>query len=245
MRRTTTLFVIAVTLIAAGLAPEAVAEPTAITTCQTLGQPGSYVLKQNLTATGNCLVIMADFVTIDLAGFSITGSGSGNAIMNFVGTGPQRGFPGMAVRNGTISNFSQAVFAFSVPEDEGAIVEGLRISGVGGGIGARGIVKGNTVNCGAGSGVGISDFGTVAGNRVINCGGDGINAVGVVSGNTVESNGTGIFIQGLAIGNSAIGNGVGISATCPSNVTDNVAINNGKNLVLSGAGCKTKNNVAP
>ena len=54
--------------------PEAAARETKITTCQTISQPGSYELANNLTATGDCLVITADGVTIDLAGFSIVGS---------------------------------------------------------------------------------------------------------------------------------------------------------------------------
>ena len=52
------------------LAPGADArEPTPIRTCQTISEPGSYELAHNLAATGACLMITADFVTIDLAAF--------------------------------------------------------------------------------------------------------------------------------------------------------------------------------
>jgi hypothetical protein len=42
--------------------------PAKIQKCQTINKPGSYKLVRNITATRNCLVITADFVTIDLAG---------------------------------------------------------------------------------------------------------------------------------------------------------------------------------
>src|ERR1700752_3140687 len=80
------------------LAPLAVARadgreegPTEINQCQTISQPGSYQLVKNLTGPVNgnadCLVIAASFVTIDLAGFTMTGGntqsprGSGTAIL--------------------------------------------------------------------------------------------------------------------------------------------------------------------
>jgi hypothetical protein len=44
-------------------------EPIPIKACQTISQPGSYELANNLTSSGDCLVIAANFVTIDLAGF--------------------------------------------------------------------------------------------------------------------------------------------------------------------------------
>ena len=83
MRRPAELFPIALALGAMVLAPGAGAReegPTEIERCQTISQPGSYVLVHNLTATGDCLLINADFVTVDLAGFAIIGSGTGTAI---------------------------------------------------------------------------------------------------------------------------------------------------------------------
>jgi hypothetical protein len=244
MGRTAALFPIALAIVAAHLAPEAGAQPTGIATCTTINQSGSYVLQNNLTTTGDCLVITAGFVTIDLAGFSITGSGPTVGTAIGIPIGPQ-GFPGIAVRNGTISNFEFGVSIGSHPTDEGGIVEGLRVADVQEGIFAIGIVKGNTVNCGPESLLGIGGSGTVTGNYIANCGSVGIGTIGAVSGNTVVSSGTGISVQGTAIGNSAMGNTVGIAATCPSLLVDNVATNNGTNLVLHGTGCKTEDNVAP
>ena len=256
MRRPAAVFPIALALGAMILAPRAGAQaqgPTEIATCQTISQPGSYVLVHNLTATGDCLKINSDFVTIDLAGFAIIGSGDGTAIQ-FVGPTPQTPRRGFAARNGTISGFATGVQFIRIGGTDGAIVEGLRIFGTAGGtagldgILVRGaVVRGNTVVCGAGPGTGIRVVnGSVTGNVVEACE-DGIDAFdGVVSGNNLAGTGTGISIDtGTAIGNTVTGYSVGIAATCPSNLIDNTATGNGKNLVLSGTGCKNTNNVAP
>jgi hypothetical protein len=62
------------------------AAPTAISACQPISQPGSYVLTTNIVASGDCLVIAlgVDAVTIDLAGFSISGNGTGTGIRTSV-----------------------------------------------------------------------------------------------------------------------------------------------------------------
>jgi hypothetical protein len=152
MRRPVGLFLVPFILGTLVLAPAGGARadapgegPFEIDKCQTISDPGSYKLVNNLTATPNsdCLVITANSVTIDLAGFSITGSTlypvvKGTGIMAVDNT------RGVAVRNGSISGFGTDVYLAG----EGSIVEGLRI--VGGqpsllGIGATGIVKGNTV----------------------------------------------------------------------------------------------------
>ena len=92
-------------------------EPTPIKACQTISQPGSYELANNLTANGDCLVITADFVTIDLAGFAISGTG-GPGFTAISGGNVE----GITVRNGSISGFSTGV------DLGGGIVEGLRVS---------------------------------------------------------------------------------------------------------------------
>ena len=161
----------------------------------------------------------------------------------------------MAVRNGTISGFGTGIQFIRIGGTDGAIVEGLRIFGTAGGtagldgILVRGaVVRGNSVVCGAGPAIGIRVVnGSVTGNVVEGCE-DGIDVFGgVVSGNSVASgSGTGISIEaGTAIGNTVAEYGVGIAAICPSNVTDNTAAGNGRNLVLNGTGCNNTNNAAP
>ena len=260
MRRPATLLPIVLALGVIVLAPDASAReegPTEIEKCQTISQPGSYKLVNNLTATGDCLFINADFVTLDLAGFAIIGSGAGTAIQ-FTGPTPQNARRGFAVRNGTISGFNTGVQFIRVGGTDGAIVEGLRIFGTAGGsAGLNGIlvrgavVKGNTVVCGAGPGIGIRTVSSSVTGNVITACADGIDAFsGVVSGNIVTSfvsgNGTGITIEeSTAIGNTVTEYGVGIAATCPSNLTDNTAVGNGTNLVLNGTDCHSEDNLAP
>jgi len=143
------------------------------------------------------------------------------------------------VRNGSISGFFIGV---DLEPADGSIVEGLRVFGGTpsfAGIVATGIVKGNTV-------VGV--FGGIAT-------GTGIFATGIVTGNYVIGSRLAQYDIGegsTVIGNTAVGKGspavpdVGISVSCPSNVTDNTAVNNGRgNLVLTGNGCNNTNNVAP
>jgi hypothetical protein len=229
-------------------------EPAKITACQTISQPGSYRLANNLPAIPPglpCLVITANFVSIDLGGFSMTGSSTGEG---GAGTGvlAQGQLQGIAVRNGSISGYTPSV---NLGSADGSIVEGLRVSGLGvrgSGIIATGIVKGNTatdfrftaieatgtvtgnyVSGYAVSGISVGPGSTVTGNNV--SGSDGINAISVATGSTV-------------IGNTATGTGsgiFGINVACPSNVIDNTSTGHSHNLVLSGNGCNNSNNVAP
>jgi hypothetical protein len=168
-------------------------------------------------------VITASFVTIDLAGFSISGG--------LAGISAPQGGTHIAVRNGSISDFLN--FGVDLRSADGSIVEGLRVfagvSHVSAGIIASGIVKGNIVTD-------INSYGIIA--------------TGIVTGNIASRNfGPGIFAgQGsTVIGNTAVHNdNEGISVECPSNVTDNTAINNPeRNLILNGEGCNNTNNVAP
>jgi hypothetical protein len=213
--------------------------PIAIEKCLTdaapISQPGSYRLVNNLTmkGVGTCLSITADFVTIDLSGFTITGPNQvpGPIILGTAIRDLGDNSVGITVRNGSIRGFAAGVNL----RGSGSLVEGLRVSlGNGGGIIANGIVRGNTVLF---SGLGFSPL------RV------GILATGTITGN--HASGTpGTAIQAgqgsTVIGNTAPGPGaVGISVDCPSNVTDNTAVGSSTNLVLNGQGCNNTNNVAP
>ena len=86
MKSSAALFPIALALGALTLAPWASAQaqdsrqegPFEIEKCQTISNPGSYKLVNNLTfegTTGTPLQVTANFVTIDLAGFTISGPG--------------------------------------------------------------------------------------------------------------------------------------------------------------------------
>jgi hypothetical protein len=99
-RITTALFAM---LLTCGLCARASAA-TAVSACGTLASPGNYFLTKNLSATGDCLVIGADNVAIDLKGKTITGNGSGSGITD---GGIFRAVP--IIANGRIRNFDTGI----------------------------------------------------------------------------------------------------------------------------------------
>ena len=170
IRRPAALFPILLALGIVILAPRSGARaqdaqegPREIEKCRTIDRPGSYKLVNDLNftgTTGTCLTITASSVTIDLAGFTISGPGIppglGATGTTAIAAGTET--TGIVVRNGSISGFFIGVVL-----GDGSIVEGLRVIGVGCrcllGIGAKGIVRGNTVIGIAGTpgeGIGIS-----------------------------------------------------------------------------------------
>jgi hypothetical protein len=262
MRRPATFFpIFLLTIGALVLAPSGGARadapgegPIEIDKCQTISHSGSYKLVNNISELttngipgGNCLVITAGFVTIDLAGFSI-GFDRG------IGVFSQDS--GITVRNGSISASRGTAVLLN---GDGSIVEGLYINLTqASGISAKGIVRGNTITTFLPGDTGISASGSITdnyvngaatfppavGTRLIT----GISAEGTVRGNTVLNSERGLIVSpgSTVIGNTVTGNSVtGIEANCPANLTDNTAVNNGTNLVLSGSGCNNTNNVAP
>ncbi|MGH8550141.1 MAG: hypothetical protein ACRERU_16365 [Methylococcales bacterium] len=172
---------------------------TDITACQTISESGSFRLTENLSANGDCLVVSADRVEIDLQGHTIGGDGTGSGVRD------QRGNLAITVRNGTIANFQRGVCLLST---QGAVVEQLRV-----------VESGD---------LGITlRSGRVRSNVVFSIDGTGIvvRAAGVVSDNFVSRVGTfGISVSGgsIVVGNSVFMAGRdGVSATCPARVADN------------------------
>ena len=94
------------------------ADPKEIKKCQTITKPGAYQVEKNLSAKGDCLVVEANFVTIDLDGFTITGNGTGRGITD---DGVAR--KGITIRNGTITSFSVGV---DLGNGSGHVVEHVR-----------------------------------------------------------------------------------------------------------------------
>jgi hypothetical protein len=252
MKTPASVFTIAVVLWAIIFAPVTGAKaqdareegPIEIDKCQTIDKPGSYKLVKNLTFTGSsgaCLMITASGVTLDLAGFTISGPTNAPFFREstaILGSGDLRG---IAVQNGSVSGFQIGV---NLGSATGSLVEKLRVFNIipitsqttePTGIIASGIVRSNAV------------FGPLTMFPVAT----GISATGTLTGNYVTGNATGMLIGrgSTVIGNTATDNRLfGFFVSCPSNVTDNTALNNPDgNLVLETArgSCNTTNNVAP
>jgi hypothetical protein len=224
VRTPAAVFEIALALGAIILAPGANAQTreerrTEIEKCRTIDEPGSYRLTNNIVGSGfgaACLLITASFVTIDLAGFSIS-NGEGA-----IGLSPSSHLQGIAVRNGSIFGVTNAVDLGSA---SGSIVEGLRIAAeLGVGISASGIVRNNSVS---GATAAISATGIITGNY----------ASGRIFGMQVGQGST-------VIGNTSSAAVYGISVDCPSNVIDNTAVNSQSGIVLNGDGCHSEDNIS-
>lgn len=94
--------------------------------CTVISKPGSYVLAKNITATQSdlkrirnesaCILILADFVTLDLRGYAITGPGLDMEAFGIYSTANASGKQPIAthVRNGSITNFNRG---FDIDED--------------------------------------------------------------------------------------------------------------------------------
>jgi hypothetical protein len=229
------------------LAREAGADPKNLKNCKTLSAPGSYVLADNLNAAGDCLVLAADFVTIDLNGFSIAGNGTGSAVKSENDDLRK----GIRIFNGTIRSFETGVnFGFTGTQISVERVHVIDNSNVGIGVNQQAIVK-DCVLSGNGDGINVGSRSLVVGNNSSFNTASGI-VVGVGStiiGNTVGVNGNNGLVasnSSTVLNNTAQVNGnFGLFVTCASNVIGNTATNNGTNMQLSGAGCNNNNNVAP
>jgi hypothetical protein len=224
-----------------------------ISRCQTIEQPGSYIVIRNLKASGDCLVITVDGVTVDLNGFALTGDGSGTAIRG--PEVPPKTLPAIrtTVRNGHITHFARATDLSGTVDAVHAVSNGDGIV-VGVGIVRRCIAQFNT-----GTGIELHD-GLVSDNLVVANGtGIAVEEAAVVMGNEVSGNAKGIDAKGLGSGlshNVVDGNSeIGLQVQCPANLSNNTAVGNGSveapmNLVLikpppKQSSCLSSGNLAP
>jgi len=198
--------------------------PIPIKACQTISEPGSYVLKGNLTVTENqpCLVVDADFVTIDLGGYTLTGPGLawfGTYGLDaygiwvpplVVGASIKRG---IVVRNGTVTGFTYGVFLYPTMD---AVVENVRAL--------------NNYRSGIRTGSGATVRDSVAnGNNFDDFEGEGIEvgANSIILNSTANDNGHG----GIWAGDGCV-------------VSGNIANSNGGNGISTGIGCTVSGNTA-
>ena len=193
--------------------------------CGTITQPGSYTLTRNLSSTGDCIVVASDFVTIDLAGFTISGADNPQSAGIREGSGGTApGFRGVVIRNGNIVHFGQGI-AFDL--SPGVTIEHVNAS--------QNVFNGVTL---------LGNTSVVRSSRFDNNGGNGIQVEfnSVLTGNIAIGNGNNGFFASegsLIVNNQATGNAAaGIAMDCPSaaianSTNENVA---GPNLEQINAG---------
>jgi parallel beta-helix repeat protein len=200
----------------------------------TISKPGSYRLTGNLTVPGTAegidVTATAPLVTIDMNGFSITGT-SGSSI----------GINASAAGETTIENGSITGFFLGLQVRGFSIVRKVRADQNGSGIQAEGytVVEGCVVNFSlspTGFGISCGPACSISGNTANGQGGngDGIICVGTGEGCVIS-------------GNTASGNGkVGINcAVSGCVISGNTTMNNGgAGLHCGGSGCLISGNTA-
>ena len=244
---------------------------------KTISSSGSYYLTEdvNISAAGIAITVDANDVTIDLAGFVLSGPdlSSYGIYMN--------GRSNVEIRNGTVRDFLYGIFEVNASGQDHRVIDVRALSNGRYGIylaGSGHLVKDCTASDNGDSatvdvyGIYTGSGSTVTGSMVRNNGtsADGFGVYGIytgsgctVSGNTSYDNGnsaTGSLVVGISVGSGSTvtGNTVhsnGISATGtvfgiqlgPYNLVDqNTAYsNNGTNMILGVAGCVYGVNVAP
>jgi hypothetical protein len=206
--------------------------------CTVITKPGSYVLAKNITATQRdlrtvpnrvpaCIVIVADFVSLDLHGYTITGPGwtdVGPFGISVTGNANDKWPSATHIRNGCVTNFERGINV----EGLGHTVDGVRVYGNNVGLMLDGddhrvkdavaISNGTGIICWSWRGLSVEQS--------------------QISGNF----GTGISLwhdQGnmnlgsRIVGNTVVGNGeYGIHAPCPSLILQNMVYQNGLDDIL-------------
>lgn len=194
-----------------------------IDSCRAIRAPGSYEVISNITAAGDCIVIDAMFVTIDLGGHVLQGNArTGKAIAGGSGVASFA-----TVRNGSIRDFASAIDLTSalgtVVEKVGfysnpvgikagrnsAVRDNVFLSG-GISVGHGSLVSGNVLHKPFGWAAIAAVDSSVTGNVIYEAVTNGIWAVGgIVSDNTVEATrqyGMVVDCPAVVRGNTAQGN---------------------------------------
>ena len=249
------------------------AQVTEIDTCQTLATFGAtYKATANIFACGDCLIVAADRITIDLQGFQIVqgiGCSTGAAITDG-GVGRKL----TTIKNG--ATFSDDIGSFDYGLDLRASsrtevlvfdtlsnnIDGIAVgdralvrdclsvlngkNGISGGDFVQVQVTGTFSNGAAG--VRVGDRCLVTSNNAESNSGDGIltGASCTVSHNRARANERGIAVEGInslvTLNTTNDNAGEGLVVQCPGTVTNNNSARNGVKYVFAGPGCFTKNN---
>jgi len=224
----------------------------------TISQSGSYRLSGNLTVTDfntTAIQITADFVTLDLNGFSIVGPAFctngpattcpalGKGIGVQAGGDQKFGPSGVRVLNGSVRGMDLGVLMTG----DGSFVEKVTAhNNAGGGMSVAGSVIESAATHNGSFGILAT---TVRDCTSVQNFGDGIildTSGGVATGNVSSFNGGYGFAvpYGTATGNTAFLNkSYGISASCPSSIVGNTIVAGEIGSIQTrGAGCVLANN---
>src|SRR5262245_22050287 len=183
----------ALALFLGALAQPAWAATVNLDKCTIITKSGTYKLTRDLTASGNCMVIQASDVRLDLGAHILTGNRTGKGV-----SAPAHAFDittvAITVTNGSITNFGDGV---QLGGTHGAVVTKLQVtSNVSAGIfvGPGAFIDHNTVSENGDSGIFAGAGSTITRNESRNNGAnftlDGIAAGwgSVITGNTVSGN---------------------------------------------------------
>jgi len=214
------------------------AAPKVLNNCQTIVEPGAYVVGKNIAASGDCFVIAADNVNLDFDGFVLTGNGTGSALVEQLAVGRR----GLNIRNGVVTGFANGMFMLNssamvidrmqftnnssagVQAGDTVTVSNSQVldNGFGISLGQRAAVANCTVNNNAGTGIALNIGSTATGNAVGRNGGSGIfMAEGGLVANTVSRNNA----------------QAGVMMDCPGTVVSSTVSNNlGFNVTQPGLG---------
>lgn len=234
------LFFLAVYML--GISTNRASAAVIVSNCMIIDKPGSYILLTNIKAAPTslknpgpaCILIFADFVTLDLQGHTITGPGTGFGIYSTLGIAH---YPvATRISNGSITGFDRAIAL----EGDAHTAENVRVAGNNVGLTVDGLgIKVRAVQASRNTTAGILCFGgfghSVQDSVVISTAGDGIN-FNSCSGSKI-------------IGNTSMANGgYGIAATCPSLILQNMVAQNGAGDIVTSSvpACTlSENNPAP
>ncbi len=217
---------------------------------KTISSSGSYYFTEDVSTSGVAITVNANDVTIDLAGFVLSGPGGAvNSYGIYI-----NGRSNVEIRNGTVRDFRYGTIEVSASGREHRVIDVRALSNGRYGIyltGSDNLVKNCTASNNGNSatvdvyGIYAGSGSTVTGNTVRN---NGISATGtvvygiyagdgsMVSGNTANDNGNlatgtvyGIYADNSCVvtGNIAYNNkGRGIRTSAGSTITGNTAYNN-------------------
>jgi parallel beta-helix repeat protein len=226
----------------AGAIAASASAQTVLTACGNLNT-GNYVLGSNISASGDCFVLMGDNVAIDFKGHTLTGNGTGSGITD---GGLERDWAVFA--NGTIRSFGTGI---NLPTSHTATLNKMTVSNNDGdGVHIGGCCNSLTdvrADANGGDGVFAADCcHTVSRSSATGNGGSGFELLGCCTtfndGKSSDNEGIGITMDECCNnvdGSVVEGNGdVGVSSTgCCSFMRDTKVRNNGDDGVFMNECC--------